>query len=76
MLIYNQKLRNGGNNLDILITGSNGMLANAVKKEFKEHNLICSDINELDITKLDEVRNYIEQNKPDYIINCAAYTRS
>ena len=62
--------------MNILITGSNGMLAKAVKKAFREHKLICTDINELDITKINEVENYVKQHKPDYIINCAAYTRS
>jgi len=62
--------------LNILITGSNGMLAKAVREEFKEHNLICTDINELNITKINEVEKYVKQYKPDYIINCAAYTRS
>lgn len=62
--------------MNILITGSNGMLAKAVKKEFKEHRLICTDIDELNITKINEVEKYVEACKPEYIINCAAYTRS
>ena len=52
------------------------MLAKAIRKEFKEHNLICTDVNELNITKINEVENYVKQYKPEYIINCAAYTRS
>lgn len=62
--------------MSILITGANGMLAKAIKKEFIEHELISTDVNELDITKIDEIDRYVNEYKPDYIINCAAYTRS
>ena len=60
--------------MKILITGANGMLAKAVKEELKENELICTDVEELDITNLDAVRLYTKKVKPDYIINCAAYT--
>lgn len=58
----------------ILITGANGMLAKAVKNELKEEELICTDIANLDITNIQNVRRFIQENKPKYIINCAAYT--
>lgn len=60
--------------MKILITGANGMLAKAVRNEFKEHDLICTDVAELDITNLEGVREFITNAKPEYIINCAAYT--
>lgn len=61
--------------MKILITGANGMLANAVKNQFKNGNeLICTDVQELDITNLEQVENYVNDKKPDCIINCAAYT--
>ena len=60
--------------MKILITGANGMLAKAVKEELKENELVCTDVEELDITNLDAVRLYTKKVKPDYIINCAAYT--
>ena len=60
--------------MKILITGANGMLAKAVKEELKETELVCTDVEELDITNLDAVRLYTKKVKPDYIINCAAYT--
>ena len=62
--------------MSILITGANGMLAKAIKKEFKEYEIICTDVNELDITKIDEVEKSVDKIKPEFIINCAAYTRS
>lgn len=59
----------------ILITGANGMLAQAVKDKFeKENELILTDSKELDITDLDLVIEKVEEIKPELIINCAAYT--
>ena len=61
--------------MKILITGANGMLAKAVKEKLnKENELICTDVEDLDITNEQAVLNYVEQTKPEYIINCAAYT--
>ena len=51
------------------------MLAHAVKDEFKKNNeLICTDVAELDITNEEKTKEYVLNIKPDYIINCAAYT--
>lgn len=61
--------------MKILVTGANGMLAQEVKKQMEEGNeLICTDVEDLDITNEEKVINYITKLKPDYIINCAAYT--
>lgn len=60
--------------MKILITGANGMLAKAVKNELKNEELICTDVAELDITNLEMVKDVVNNIKPDYIINCAAYT--
>ena len=61
--------------MKILITGSNGMLAQEVKKQLKDGNdLICTDVEDLDITNEEQVMNFITELKPQYIINCAAYT--
>lgn len=60
--------------MKILITGANGMLAKAVRERFKDHELILTDVAELDITDLDAVVKFVEETKPEYIINCAAYT--
>ncbi len=59
----------------ILITGSNGMLAKEVKEKFeKENEIIAADKEQLDITNQKVVFEYIKKIKPEYIINCAAYT--
>lgn len=60
--------------MKILITGANGMLAKAVRNQFKDEELILTDVAELDITSLEAVKEFVNQNKPEYIINCAAYT--
>ena len=60
--------------MKILITGANGMLAKAVEKEFDGDEQILTDVAELDITNLEAVKKCVSEVKPDYIINCAAYT--
>ena len=61
--------------MKILITGANGMLAKSVKKRLEKGNeLICTDVSELDITDEEAVSKFIKEVKPEYIINCAAYT--
>lgn len=61
--------------MKILITGANGMLAQAVKEKFSVNNeLILTDVEDLDITNAQAVKDFVKNTKPDYIINCAAYT--
>lgn len=60
--------------MKILITGANGMLAKSVKSKLSNEELICTDVAELDITNKEAVIEFVEKNKPEYIINCAAFT--
>ena len=70
-----RKKSKGSVNVKILITGANGMLAKSVKKRLEpENELICTDVADLDITDEEAVLKFVAQNKPDYIINCAAFT--
>ncbi len=65
----------------ILVTGCNGQLGRAIRKEYGDSaELILTDVcdmpgvTNLDITKVDEVIGFAGQVKPDVIINCAAAT--
>ncbi|MCI9426585.1 MAG: dTDP-4-dehydrorhamnose reductase [Eubacterium sp.] len=67
----------------ILVTGSNGQLGRALKKEYaNEQNVefIHTDVAKgdgifaLDITDIDAVLAFVREKNPDVIINCAAHT--
>ena len=61
--------------MKILITGANGMLAKSVRARLgKENELICTDVSDLDITDEEAVVKFVQENKPEYIVNCAAFT--
>lgn len=61
--------------MKILITGAKGMLAKEVIEKFQKGNeLILTDVKDLDITDEQAVLDYVTNLKPDYIINCAAFT--
>lgn len=60
----------------ILILGGTGQLGielvNSLSK--KEFNILIPSRLELDITNYTKIKNYLIDNKPDLVINCAAYT--
>ena len=61
----------------ILVTGANGQLGSEVKeleKAFPKHQFQFVTKAELDISNEDYVSEIFNQFKPDYCINCAAYT--
>ena len=61
--------------MKILITGAKGMLAKAVINQFKNENeLVLTDVEDLDITNEKATSEFVKKIKPNYIINCAAYT--
>ena len=61
--------------MKVLITGSNGMLGHDLIEVLKdEHELILTTSKTLDITNKDKVIEFIGENKPDVVINSAAYT--
>lgn len=63
--------------MNILITGASGQLGSEfrfISKNYKECNFIFTDRNTLDITNEKQVENVIHENKPDFVINTAAYT--
>ena len=63
--------------MNILITGANGQLGRELTKQYsrkKGIDLILTDVSDLDISNINEVYNFVNENKPDVIINCAALT--
>ncbi len=61
----------------ILVTGANGQLGNELRmlaKQFPQFSFSFSDVEECDITNAQAVKAYIQNTKPQYLINCAAYT--
>ncbi|MBB6624722.1 dTDP-4-dehydrorhamnose reductase [Clostridium gasigenes] len=74
--------------MKILITGSKGQLGNEIQsiikngkaeigvisEEIKNSQVVPLDIEYLDITNLEQVKEVIYREKPDVIINCAAAT--
>ncbi len=61
--------------MKILVTGSRGMLAHDVIPMIsEEHEVLATDIHNLDICSPSAVEQYISCNRPDIIINCASFT--
>tara|TARA_S200000501_G_scaffold26621_1_gene22938 strand:- start:48465 stop:49367 length:903 start_codon:yes stop_codon:yes gene_type:complete len=63
--------------LKILVTGSSGQLGNAIKQisfSYPNYDFIFLNKSNLDITSHNLVRSELKCIKPNYIINCAAYT--
>ena len=62
---------------NILVTGSKGQLGSDIKEistRYKNFIFLFTDIEELDLTDKQALNNYFTNHKPDYCINCAAYT--
>ena len=61
----------------ILITGSNGQLGSEMKvisALYPEYQFLYTDVAELDLTNAQAVESFFAENKPDAVVNCAAYT--
>ncbi len=61
----------------ILITGASGQLGNELKvvsENYPGYEFIFTDVDKLDITNEKETKEFIDRVRPDWIINCAAYT--
>lgn len=74
--------------MKILITGANGQLGTELKKQLstgmseigtipeqlKDAQVICTDVEELDITNQAQVTAFVKEHQPDVIISSAAFT--
>jgi len=62
---------------NILVTGSDGQLGNEFRQlapKSKENRYYFTDVQELDITDLSAIRDFVLKYEIKVIINCAAYT--
>ncbi|MDR0900196.1 MAG: sugar nucleotide-binding protein, partial [Methanobrevibacter sp.] len=63
--------------MNILITGYKGMLGSdlmEILERNEKYNLIPTDVDTLDITNIEAVKETFNEKKPDIVINVAAYT--
>lgn len=60
----------------ILVTGANGMLGQDLIPilEDEGYEIVETDIDNLDITNPEQVRKVLTDEKPQYVMHCAAYT--
>jgi dTDP-4-dehydrorhamnose reductase len=60
----------------IIVTGANGQLGSEIRSiaESYDYTFVFIDIGELDLTISKDVLYFLNEQKPDIIINCAAYT--
>ncbi|HFL3608258.1 TPA: dTDP-4-dehydrorhamnose reductase [Clostridioides difficile] len=70
--------------MKILITGSNGQLGKELINQLKainqsisqaKYTIFATTRNDFDISNNNNVDNFILHNKPDVVVNCAAYTK-
>lgn len=63
--------------MKILVTGANGQLGTAIKKEssiFPDLAIFYTDIEETDICSKESVQLALKKYAPNFVVNCAAYT--
>ncbi len=61
----------------ILVTGANGQLGSelrALTGKYPQYGFLFTDVAELDITDRDVVAGFVDRERPDWILNAAAYT--
>jgi dTDP-4-dehydrorhamnose reductase len=59
--------------MKILVAGATGQLGTAIVREFAEHEVVALSSADLDITRGDEVLERVRRERPDVVVNCAAY---
>lgn len=60
--------------MKIWIVGASGMLGSELTSKLSSHELLPTDHNDVDISNEKAVLSFCKQNKPDVVINSAAFT--
>jgi dTDP-4-dehydrorhamnose reductase len=62
--------------MQTIVCGANGMLGHRVAAIAAErgHDVVATDLPELDLLDAEAVRRFVREHEPDAVINCAAYT--
>jgi len=61
----------------IAVSGKNGQLGSELQqlaKSYSQYQFLFADKAQLDLSKKHSIEDFFKQHKPDYFINCAAYT--
>lgn len=64
--------------MKIDVLGANGQLGNELRcleKHYPSHQFVFSDIETVNICHFDSLKTHFEQERPDVVINCAAFTQ-
>ena len=56
----------------ILLTGASGMVGSAISRSLADCNLLTPSRNELDLCNLQQVNNYFEEHRPEYVLMIGA----
>ncbi len=59
--------------MKILITGAKGQLGQSLQTVFADHQLLAAGRDELDISRFEDVRRFLDRHPVDWIFNTAAY---
>lgn len=62
------------NKLKILVTGASGLVGSRFLELVKDFTFVAPDLPDFDLTSSEAVRAIIEKEKPDWIVNFAAFT--
>ncbi len=62
--------------MNVLVTGANGQLGNEMRlmAQNSSHHYIFTDVEELDITDINDILQTVKEKEIQIIVNCAAYT--